>query len=83
MSEKPPKDSPIAGFERHLDELEKIVKTLETGDLPLEKSLELFEKGMELSERCRKQLEEAETRVEILLKKNGKVQAEPFGPEQG
>ncbi|MBI1790991.1 MAG: exodeoxyribonuclease VII small subunit, partial [Acidobacteria bacterium] len=43
--------------------------------------LELFEKGMALSDTCRKQLEEAETRVEMLLKKNGKMQAEPFRPE--
>ncbi|MBI1791041.1 MAG: exodeoxyribonuclease VII small subunit [Acidobacteria bacterium] len=68
-------------FESSLDQLEKVVKELEGGDLPLEKSLELFEKGMALSDTCRKQLEEAETRVEMLLKKNGKVQAEPFRPE--
>ena len=53
---------------------------MESGDLPLEKSIELFEKGIRLSERCRKQLEEAETKVEILLKKGDKVQAEPFEP---
>ncbi|MBI3473717.1 MAG: exodeoxyribonuclease VII small subunit [Candidatus Solibacter usitatus] len=68
-------------FESSLDQLEKVVKELEGGDLPLEKSLELFEKGMALSDTCRKQLEEAETRVEMLLKKNGKMQAEPFRPE--
>ena len=65
-------------FESALEQLEKIVKELETGDLPLEKSLELFEKGMELSENCRRQLSAAETRVEMLLKKQGKVEAVPF-----
>ena len=65
-------------FESALDQLEKIVKELENGELPLEKSLELFEKGMELSESCRAQLTAAETRVETLLKKQGKVEAVPF-----
>jgi len=69
-------------FEASLDELEKVVKELEAGDLPLERSLELFEKGMHLSEVCRKQLEEAETRVEMLIRKEGKIQAEPFRPEK-
>ena len=70
-------------FESALEQLEKIVKDLETGDLPLEKSVELFEKGMELSDNCRKQLSAAETRVEILLKKQGKVETAPFELEDG
>jgi len=69
-------------FEASLDELEKVVKELEAGDLPLERSLELFEKGMALSETCRKQLENAETRVEMLIRKEGKIQPEPFRPEK-
>jgi exodeoxyribonuclease VII small subunit len=69
-------------FETSLDELEKIVKELEAGDLSLERSLALFEKGMNLSETCRKQLEEAETRVEMLMRKNGKLEPEPFRPEK-
>ncbi len=72
-----------ASFETALEQLEKIVKELENGDLPLEKSLELFEKGMELSESCRQQLSAAESRVEILLKKQGKVEAAPFELEDG
>jgi exodeoxyribonuclease VII small subunit len=54
---------------------------MESGDLPLERALELFEKGMKLSEKCRKQLEEAETRVEILVKRAGEVAPEPFSPQ--
>ena len=69
---------PVASFEACLGELEKVVKELEGGDLPLERSLELFERGVELSRTCRKQLEEAETRVEILTRKNGKTTPEPF-----
>src|SRR5438046_9684421 len=63
-------------FEASLGDLEKVVGELEAGDLPLERSLELFEKGMALSESCRKQLEEAETRIETLVRRDGKVQAE-------
>jgi exodeoxyribonuclease VII small subunit len=65
-------------FEDCLQRLEKIVQELEKGDVPLEKSLTLFEEGMQLSSACRKELEDAEGKVEILLKQNGKLQAEPF-----
>ena len=67
-------------FEEGLHRLEKIVQELEKGEAPLEKSLTLFEEGMKLSTTCRKELEEAEGKVEILLKQNGKLQAEPFEP---
>jgi exodeoxyribonuclease VII small subunit len=76
----PDTDKPVASFETGLQELEIVVKQLESGELPLERALELFEKGMQLSDACRKQLEEAETRVEMLVKKNDKMQAEPFKP---
>lgn len=72
--------TPLAKFEECLQRLEKIVQELEMGDVPLEKSLTLFEEGIELSNSCRKELEEAEGKVEILLKNNGKLQAEPFEP---
>ena len=67
-------------FEECLERLEKIVQELEKGEVPLEKSLTLFEEGMQLSAACRKVLEEAEGKVEILLKQNGKLQAEAFEP---
>ncbi len=70
----------MAKFEDCLQRLEKIVEELEKSDIPLEKSLTLFEEGMQLSTACRKELEEAEGKVEILLKQNGKLQAEPFEP---
>jgi exodeoxyribonuclease VII small subunit len=70
-------------FEAALARLEEIVKELETGDLPLDLSLKLFEEGIKLSRLCNKRLEEAERRVEILLKdKNGSVIAQPFEEEE-
>ena len=70
----------MAKFEECLERLERIVQELEKGEIPLEKSLTLFEEGMQLSSACRKELEQAEGKVDILLKKNGKLQAEPFEP---
>ena len=67
-------------FEECLDRLEKIVDELEKGDVPLDRALELFDEGMKLSGSCRKELEEAEGKVEILLRRNGKLQPEPFQP---
>ena len=68
-------------FEAGLQQLEAIVKEMESGDLPLERALELFERGMKLSDSCRKQLEEAETRVELLTRRAGEMQPEPFATE--
>ena len=67
-----------AAFEDNLSELERLVKELERGDLPLERGLELFEKGMKLSVACKEQLEAAETRVEVLVKRGANVVAVPL-----
>jgi exodeoxyribonuclease VII small subunit len=56
----------IKDFESAIDELETIVKRLEDGDLALETSLELFERGVQLSRFCHARLEEAEKRIEVL-----------------
>jgi exodeoxyribonuclease VII small subunit len=70
-------------FESALARLEDIVKELETGDLPLEQSLKLFEEGIKLSRICHKRLEDAERRVEILLKdKTGAMVIQPFSEEE-
>jgi exodeoxyribonuclease VII small subunit len=82
MAENASGAKPMETFETSLDELEKVVRELEGGDLPLERSLELFERGMALSDLCRQQLEAAETRVEMLIRKEGKLTAEPFRPEK-
>ena len=70
-------------FEECLTRLEQIVDELEKGDIPLEKALALFEEGVKLSQTCRKELETAEGKVEILLRQNGKLQAEPFMGDEG
>ena len=59
-------DSTIKDFEAAIAELESIVKKLEDGDLPLETSLQLYERGVHLSRFCHARLEEAERRIEIL-----------------
>ncbi len=69
-------------FERSLARLEEVVRQLENAELSLDQAMKLFEEGVELSRDCQKQLEEAEGRVEILLKKaDGKIAAQPFEPE--
>jgi exodeoxyribonuclease VII small subunit len=65
-------------FEECLQRLEVIVREMERGDLPLEQSLKLFEEGVVLSSSCRKELEAAEGKVEILLKDEGTLRTEAF-----
>ena len=73
------KESKTVSFEATLEELEGIVAKLEGGDLPLEKSLELFERGVHLSRECQKRLDDAERKVEILVKgEDGQVTPLPF-----
>ena len=69
-------------FERSLLRLEEVVRKLESPQLSLDEAMKLFEEGVALSRECQKQLEEAEGKVEILLKKaDGKMVAQPFEPE--
>ena len=66
-------------FEASLQALERIVQELEQGDLPLEKSLELFEQGINLSRQCQDRLNQAERRIEVLLRDNqGRTVVSPF-----
>ena len=66
-------------FEASLEALEQIVHELEQGDLPLEKSLELFERGIGLSRQCQERLNQAERRIEVLLRDNqGQPVVSPF-----
>lgn len=78
-----PGEAPRRGeFEKSLARLEEVVKRLESADLSLDEAMNLFEEGVKLSRECQKNLEEAEGRVEILLKKaDGKISAEPFETE--
>ncbi|MEP6601662.1 MAG: exodeoxyribonuclease VII small subunit, partial [Nitrospirota bacterium] len=66
-------------FEEALARLEAIVNELERGQLPLDDSMRIFEEGMKLSKTCLKMLEDAERKVEILIKdKDGSKRARPF-----
>jgi exodeoxyribonuclease VII small subunit len=73
-------DPTIKDFESALSELDAIVKALEEGDLPLEKSLELYERGVQLSRFCHAKLEGAERRIEIL---NERGEIRPAAPGAG
>ena len=69
-----PSDTSIKDFEAAIAELESIVKKLEEGDLALEQSLALYERGVQLSRFCHARLEDAERRIEILSER-GDAQA--------
>ena len=72
----------MASFEESLKKLEAIVDQLEQGDLPLEESLKLFEEGVGLSAACKKELDAAEGKVEMLIKqRDGSLKTEPFPTE--
>ncbi|WP_111497326.1 MULTISPECIES: exodeoxyribonuclease VII small subunit [Marinobacter] len=72
----------IADFEKSLNELETLVRDLEQGDLPLEKSLAAFERGVKLTRECQQALKQAEQRVEQLVKADGdEFVTQPFHEE--
>jgi len=71
---------PTKTFEDAIQQLEQIVKDLETGDLPLEKAIKKFEEGVRLSKLCTKKLDETEKRITVLLvNEKGDLVEEPFG----
>ncbi len=76
----------IKDFESALTELDAIVKTMEEGDQTLERSMELYERGLQLSRFCHSKLEEAERRVEI-LNERGEIRLAPASlgvdPDEG
>ena len=65
-------------FEEALEKLEKITRDLEEGDISLEDSLKYFDEGVKLAEYCNSKLNDAQKKVEILLKKNGTREPVPF-----
>ena len=70
-------------FEKAFQELEEIVRRLESEDLPLDESLELFEKGIRLSRFCNQKLEEIEKKIELILADaKGQPVTEPFESEE-
>lgn len=75
MAKKPPH------FEEHLAELEQLVERMEEGNLPLEESLKLFERGVQLTRTCQTALQEAEQKVQILLEEHGEPLLKPFNDD--
>jgi exodeoxyribonuclease VII small subunit len=78
MSETPAGNTSIKDFEAAIAELETVVKKLEEGDLSLEQSLALYERGVTLSKFCHARLEDAERRIE-LLNERGQLKPAPAG----
>ena len=72
------KSNDLGGLEKSLEELEALVVRLESGDLPLEQALKEFEHGVKLTRQCQAALQEAEQKVEILLKKTATAEPSPF-----
>ncbi len=68
-------------FEESLAELEQLVERMEQGNLPLEESLKLFERGVQLTRTCQKALKDAEQKVQILLEENGEPTLKAFTDE--
>lgn len=74
----------MADFEQRLADLEAVVERLEEGDLPLDEAVRLFEEGMKLSESCKKELSDAEGRVQVLIERaGGKMKAQELVVETG
>jgi len=70
---------PAMTFEQAMEKLEAIVSKLESGDVPLETAIELFQEGMSLSRMCGQKLEQVERRIEMLVEGDGGLQKKPFG----
>lgn len=65
-------------FEESMNELEEIVNQLENGDLTLDQSIEKFQKGMQLSQKCSKELDNAEKKISMIIEKEGNFEQIPF-----
>lgn len=74
-----PEDGTAPSFEQALKRLEEIVGQLESGEVPLESALKLYEEGVKLSRLCTQQLQDAERRVDLLEDRDGELRARPFG----
>ena len=79
MPKKNPADQPIASFEQAMDELEQLVEKMESGELPLEASLDAYKRGSELVKYCAAQLERVEKQVKVL---EGEM-LKPFDGDEG
>jgi exodeoxyribonuclease VII small subunit len=79
MTEEAMLSEPLPSFEELFHELEETVRRLEAGDLTLDESLALFERGTDLADRCNVLLDSAELRVrQLTTRPNGSTESEPF-----
>jgi exodeoxyribonuclease VII small subunit len=69
-------------FEQALEQLEKLVATMESGEVPLATLVEKFEEGSRLVKTCEERLKQAELKIEKLRQDNGEAILEPFSPEE-
>jgi exodeoxyribonuclease VII small subunit len=69
-------------FEKSLQELEGLVDKLEQGELPLEESLRVFERGVRLTQECQQSLKSAQAKVSILTQRDGKAELEDFASDE-
>jgi exodeoxyribonuclease VII small subunit len=69
-------------FEEALEKLEEIVRRMEAGETTLEESLKAFEEGIKLARLCAKKLDEADRRVELLLREEGELVTKPFAGDE-
>jgi exodeoxyribonuclease VII small subunit len=77
MAKKETKENPVS-FEEAILKLEQIVGELESGDVPLETAIELFQEGMLMSQLCSQKLEQVEQKIESLVEENGELRKKPF-----
>ena len=77
------KENEALSFEQAMEKLEQIVAKLENGDVPLEKAIDLFQEGMQLSKLCGGKLEQVERKIEMLVEQNGTVVKKPFAAGGG
>lgn len=69
-------------FEEAMEKLENIVDQLEAGEIPLEKAIQLFQEGMELSKLCHQKLESVEEKIQVLMEENGELVKKPMNVEE-
>lgn len=76
-----PEASAPLSFEQAMEKLEAIVHQLESGDVPLEKAITLYQEGMQLAKTCGDKLEQFERKIEMLAEEGGTLTRKPFAPQ--
>ncbi|MGG4481761.1 exodeoxyribonuclease VII small subunit [Paenibacillus illinoisensis] len=75
-------NEPELNFEEAMAALEDIVAQLEHGDVPLEQAIDLFQRGMKLSQFCGIKLEQVERKIEMIVEEDGELRKKPFGASE-